>query len=76
VSEGGLIIPSADTTTTRRQTLFVKVTPPQVEGQPVKIYAAVAWPYKPTDSSSTTLAQMVGREGFMDTFVAFAPKGF
>jgi hypothetical protein len=77
VSDGGLIIPSTDITTTRRQTLFVKVTPPQIEGQPVRIYAALAWPYKPSDtggSSGTTPAQMSGREGFMDTFVAFTPK--
>jgi uncharacterized protein (TIGR02598 family) len=74
VSDGGLIIPSTDTTTGRRQTLYVKVYPPQIEGQPVQIYAAVAWPYKPTDTSVTTPAQMIGREGFMDTLVAFTPK--
>ena len=74
VSDGGLIIPSSDTTTTRRQTLYIKVTPPQIEGQPVKIYAAVAWPYRPTDNSGTTPAQLAGREGFMDTIVAFTPK--
>ena len=77
VSDGGLIIPGSDTTTTRRQTLFVKVNPPQIEGQPVRIYAALAWPYKPTDtggSSCTTPSQMTGREGFIDTFVAFMPR--
>ena len=74
VSDGGLIIPATDTTTSRRQTLYVKISPPQVEGQPVQIYAAVTWPYKPTDTTSTTLDQMIGREGFMDTFVAFTPR--
>ncbi len=77
VSDGGLIIPSSDITTNRRQTLYLKVYPPQVEGQPVQIYAAVAWPYKPTDTygaSGTTPAQMVGREGFMDALVAFTPR--
>lgn len=74
VNEGGLIIPSSDTTTQRRQTLYVMVFPPQTEGQPVQIYAAIAWPYKGTDTTSTTPTQMTGREGFMDTFVAFTPR--
>lgn len=74
VSDGGLIIPSTDTTTRRRQTLYVKVSPPQVEGQPVQIYAAVAWPYKPTDNTGMTPDQLTGREGFQDTFVAFTPR--
>ena len=74
VSDGGLVIPSSDTTTTRRQTLYVKVYPPQVEGQPVQIYAAVAWPYKPTDDTGTTADQMAGRQGFVDIFVAYTPK--
>ncbi|MEO6970936.1 MAG: hypothetical protein ABI217_08580 [Chthoniobacterales bacterium] len=74
VGDGGLIIPDSDTTTQRKQTLYVKVFPPQIEGQPVQIYAALAWPYKPTDNNTTTPDQMTGREGFLDTFVAFNPK--
>lgn len=74
VGEGGLIIPDGDTTTQRKQTLYVKVFPPQIEGQPVQIYAALAWPYKPTDNNTTTPDQMTDREGFLDTFVAFNPK--
>src|SRR5690348_11335262 len=74
VSEGGTIIPGSDTTTPHRQTLYVKIYPPQSEGQPVQIYAASAWPSKPTDSSTTTLDQMQGREGFLDAFVAYTPS--
>ncbi len=74
VGEGGLIIPDSDTTTQRKQTLYVKVFPPQMEGQPVQIYAALAWPYKPTDNYTTIPDQMTGREGFLDTFIAFNPK--
>ena len=74
VSDGGTIIATDDTTSTRRQTLYVKVYPPAIEGRPVQIYAAVAWPYKPTDTSTTTPQQMAGREGFLDSFVAFTPK--
>ena len=74
IDEGGLIIPASDNTTTRRQTLYVKVYPPQIEGQPVRIYAAVAWPYKASDTTATTAATMTGREGFLDTLVAFTPK--
>ena len=74
VSEGGTIIPGTDTTTTHRQTLYVKVYPPQSEGQPVQIYAATAWPSKPTDSSNTPPDQMRGRDGFLDAVVAYTPK--
>lgn len=74
VSEGGLIIASDDTTTAKRQTLYVKVYPPTVEGRPVQIYVAVAWPYKGTDSTNTTPTEMKGREGFLDSFVAYTPK--
>ena len=73
VSDGGMIIPTNDTTTRRRQTLHVHVYPPQTFGQPVKIYAAIAWPYQPTDTSSTTPADMGGRQGFIDTLVTFTP---
>ena len=34
-----MIIAGNDNTTPRRQTLYVKIYPPQVEGQPVQIYA-------------------------------------
>jgi type II secretory pathway pseudopilin PulG len=74
VDEGGLIIPTGDTTTFRRQTLYVKVYPPRLQGQAVRVYAAVAWPYKTTDSSTTTPAQMVGRQGFVDELFAYSPK--
>jgi type II secretory pathway pseudopilin PulG len=77
ISEGGLIIPNNDTTTTRRQTLYVHVYPPQVEGQPVRIYAAVAWPYRPSDTSGTSgtsPSDMAGRQGFLDTVIAYTPK--
>lgn len=79
VSDGGMIIPSNDTVTRRRQTLFVQVYPPDAYGKPVRIYAAVAWPYRPTDRSgraednATTAAEMVGRQGFVDTLIAFTP---
>lgn len=74
VSEGGLIIPTNDTTTAKRQTLYIKVYPPQVEGQPVQIYAALAWPYKGSDTTTTTPAQMAGRQGFSDSVVAYTPS--
>ncbi len=74
IDEGGVIIPTSDTTTPRRQTLYVKVFPPRIEGQAVRVYAAVAWPDKPTDSPSTKPAQMVGRQGFADELVAYSPK--
>ena len=74
ISEGGLIIPTSDTTTTRRQTLFVRVYPPVIEGRPVTIYAAVTWPYRPTDTNSTTRNQMSGRQGYVDAVVAYTPK--
>jgi uncharacterized protein (TIGR02598 family) len=74
LDETGLIIPATDTTTTKRQTLFVRVTPPQIEGQPVKLYAAVAWPYRSTDSSTTPPAQMAGRHGFLECAIAYTPR--
>lgn len=74
VNDAGLFIPTSDTTTTKRQTLYVKVYPPQTIGQPVRIYAAAAWPSKPTDSSSTTPDQMKDRQGFVETIVAYVPK--
>jgi len=74
IDEAGLIIPSSDTTTVKRQTLYVSVYPPQVEGQAVRIYAAVAWPYKPSDGASTGPAQMRGRQGFVDALIAYTPK--
>lgn len=74
VSDGGLIIPAGDTTSTKRQTLYVKVYPPAIEGRPVQIYAAIAWPYKPSDSNTTTPSQMAGREGFLDSYIAYTPK--
>ena len=74
ISEGGLIIPTNDTTTIRRQTLFVRVYPPQIEGQPVRVYAAVAWPYKPSDTNTTTRQDLTGRQGYVDALVAYTPK--
>jgi hypothetical protein len=74
ISEGGLIIPSNDTTTIRLQTLYAKIYPPQVEGQPVQIYAVLAWPYRPTDTASNTLVDFVGRQGLLETFVASTPN--
>ena len=73
VSDGGMIIPNNDTTTRRRQTLHVHVYPPETFGQPVRIYAAVAWPYKPTDATDTIPTEMLGRQGFVDTVVTFTP---
>lgn len=74
VGDGGLIIANGDTTTTRRQTLYVKVYSPSVEGRPVRIYAALAWPHKPTDDDGATPNEMTDREGFLDSFVAFTPQ--
>jgi uncharacterized protein (TIGR02598 family) len=74
VDDGGLIIPTSDTVTTKRQTLHVRVAAPQVEGQPIRIYAAVAWPYKPTDTTGTLPSQMNGREGFLDSVIAYTPQ--
>ena len=74
ISEGGVIIPTSDATTIRRQTLFVRVYPPATEGRPVTIYAAVAWPYRPTDTNSTTREQMTGRQGYVDAVIAYTPK--
>jgi type II secretory pathway pseudopilin PulG len=74
VDEGGLIIPTNDTTTTKRQTLYVKVYPPQALGDAVGIYAAVAWPYRPTDTNALTPDQMKGRQGFIDNFLAYTPS--
>lgn len=73
LDDNGRIVPDSDTTTRRRQTMFVRISPPQAEGQPVQIYALVAWPNRPTDSSNTTLAQLSGRQGFIDTVVAYVP---
>ncbi|MBA3351182.1 MAG: hypothetical protein H0U23_01935 [Blastocatellia bacterium] len=74
VSDGGMIIRSNDTVTRPRQTLFLRVYPPQLEGQPVRIYAAVTWPHKPSDTASTGLSDMTGRQGFLDTLVAYTPN--
>lgn len=73
ISEGGTIIPTSDATTPRRQTLYVSVYPPQSISQPVRVYAAVAWPYKPSDTTATDPTMMAGREGFIDTVSAFTP---
>lgn len=74
VSDGGLIIPAADTTTAKRQSLYVKVYPPASDGKPVQIYVAVAWPYKGSDTNATTPADMKGRAGYLDSIVAYTPK--
>jgi uncharacterized protein (TIGR02598 family) len=74
IDEGGLIIPSSDTATAKRQTLHIRVYPPQIEGQPARIYAAVAWPYRATDTTSTTPDQMKGRAGFLDSSIAYTPQ--
>ena len=74
VDDGGLVIPSSDTVTAKRQTLYVRVAPPQIEGQSTTIYAAVAWPYKSTDTTATTPAQMNGRQGFLDCLIAYTPQ--
>lgn len=74
ISEGGLIIPTSDTTTTRRQTLHVRVFPPQANGQPITIHAAVAWPSRPSDTSATPLTDLVGRQGFSEALVAYTPQ--
>jgi type II secretory pathway pseudopilin PulG len=77
VDEGGLIIPTGNTTTPRRQVLYVRVYPPQIEGQVVRIYAAVAWPYRPgidqSGSNGTGPSQMTGRLGFAEQLVAYSP---
>lgn len=79
VGEGGTIISRSDTTTVHRQLLYVRVQPPQTTTQPVRLYAAVVWPAKPTDRSGrddqgTGLSEMSGRQGFVETFVTFKPK--
>jgi uncharacterized protein (TIGR02598 family) len=74
VDEAGLIVPSNDTSTPKRQTLHVVVHPPAIAGEAVRIYAAVAWPYKPTDTAATGLNDLKGRAGFVDTFIAYLPK--
>jgi type II secretory pathway pseudopilin PulG len=74
LSDGGQIIANTDMTTRRRQTLYVRVYPPHAEGQAVQIYAAIAWPYKASDTNTTSPAEMLGRQGFIDTFVAYTPK--
>ena len=79
LSEAGMIIPRNDAATPRRQLLYVAVHPPQSPTQPVRLYAAVVWPARPTDtpgrdSTGTQLPAMTGRQGFVDTVVTFAPK--
>lgn len=74
VDDAGSFIRTNDTSTTKRQTLYVKVYPPQVLGQPVTIYAAAAWPSKRTDNTATTPDQLKDRQGFVETIVAYLPR--
>jgi type II secretory pathway pseudopilin PulG len=90
LDEGGRIIAQNDTTTPKRQLLYVKVYPPQGElsvngapvatGQAIQAYAAVAWPCNPfTDKSGqsgtgTDVTQMKNRAGFIDQAIAYAPS--
>lgn len=60
-----------------RQTLYFHIQPPASETAPVRVYAAVAWPWKPGDGGgATTLDQLRGREGFVDTVIYVSPKSY
>ncbi|MFN2477280.1 MAG: hypothetical protein ABR526_13175 [Chthoniobacterales bacterium] len=74
LDDSGMIVPAGDTTTHKRQTLYVKIYPPQVLGQPVRIYGAVAWPYRPSDTRNMTPDKLAGRDGFIDAMIAAVPK--
>ena len=72
--DDGTIKKTDNTTDTPRQTLYFEVQPPATESAPVRVYAAVAWPYKPTDNTATSPADLKGRQGYVDTVIYFTPK--
>lgn len=74
LQEDGMIRQSSASTAFPRQTLYIKVFPPAKEAQPVQVYAAVAWPSRPTDTSNVTVDKLKGRQGFIDTMIVYAPR--
>lgn len=74
VDEDGSIHQSGSSATSApRQTLYLNVIPPKTANQPVQVYADVAWPVRPTiDKKNMTVDKLVGREGYVDTFITYA----
>ena len=73
LADDGSIQQTGDTDPAR-QTLFVKVMPPATEEQPVRVYAAVAWPWKPSDSAAMDVSSLTNRHGFVDAVITYAPR--
>ncbi len=73
IGDDGSILRTTDTEPPQ-QILHVRLIPPESEGKPVKVYAAVAWPWQPGDSPTTVAADLASRQGLEDTFIVYVPR--